>query len=190
MLFSKKSLTEDGFTGFRPLDELDPMRIPQGPGIFVVLRPGDFEPSFLSKSTAGTFKKKDPNLKREDLESEWIPDASVLYIGKASAGSQGNRGLRKQLQEFMDYGRGRPTVVWDARLIWQLRDALDLIVAWKELPASEVNAAEAAYHADIVAAYGRLPFANLVQAPRSRASRTTAVLGLRRRPAADLDSGA
>ncbi|MGF4043908.1 hypothetical protein ACX800_19540 [Paenarthrobacter nitroguajacolicus] len=164
MLFTKKSLTEDRFTGFRLLDELDPMRIPQGPGVFAILRPADFEPSFLSKSTAGTFKKKDPNLKREDRESEWIPDASVLYIGKASAGSQGNRGLRKQLQEFMDYGRGRPTVVWDARLIWQLRDALDLIVAWKELPASEVNAAEAAYHADFVAAFGRLPFANLVQA--------------------------
>lgn len=164
MLFTKKSLTEDGFTGFRPIDELDPMRIPQGPGIFVILRAADFEPMFLSKSSAGTFKKKDPSLKREALESEWIPDASVLYIGKASAGSQGNRGLRKQIQEFMDYGRGRPTVVWDARLIWQLRDALDLIIAWKEFPASEVNSAEAAYHAGFVATHGRLPFANLVQA--------------------------
>ncbi|WP_082698078.1 hypothetical protein [Arthrobacter sp. EpRS71] len=164
MLFTKKSLTADGFTGFRPIDELDPMRIPQGPGIFAILRAADFEPAFLSKSTAGTFKKKDPSLKREALESEWVPDASVLYIGKASAGSQGNRGLRKQIQEFLDYGRGRPTVVWDARLIWQLRDALDLIIAWKELPASEVNSAEAAYHAGFVDAHGRLPFANLVQA--------------------------
>ncbi|UKA49574.1 hypothetical protein LFT48_19425 [Arthrobacter sp. FW305-123] len=164
MLFTKKSLTEDGFTGFRPIDELDPMRIPQGPGVFAILRAADFEPVFLSKSAAGTFKKKDPSLKREALESEWVPDASVLYIGKASAGSQGNRGLRKQIQEFLDYGRGRPTVVWDARLIWQLRDASDLIIAWKEFPASEVNAAEAAYHAGFVAAHGRLPFANLVQA--------------------------
>lgn len=167
MLFTKKSLTADGFTGFRPLDELDPMRVPQGPGIFVVLRPADFEPVFLSKSTAGTFKKKDPSLKREALETEWLPEASVLYVGKASAGSQGNRGLRKQIQEFMDYGRGRPTVVWDARLIWQLRDALDLVIAWKEFPASKVNAAEAAYHKDFIATFGRLPFANLVQA-RSR----------------------
>ncbi|MEJ1116447.1 hypothetical protein WBN73_19275 [Paenarthrobacter sp. CCNWLY172] len=164
MLFTKKSLTQDGFTGFRPLDELDPMRIPQGPGIFAILCSADFDPVFLSKSTAGTFKKKDPSLKREALEAEWIADACVLYIGKASAGSQGNRGLRKQIQEFLDYGRGRPTVVWDTRLIWQLRDALDLIVAWKEFPASDVNAAEATYHADFVAAFGRLPFANLVQA--------------------------
>ncbi|WP_284975068.1 hypothetical protein [Arthrobacter sp. efr-133-TYG-104] len=167
MLFTKKSLTADGFTGFRPLDELDSMRIPHGPGIFAVLRPADFEPAFLSRSTAGTFKKKDPSLKREVLEAEWLPEASVLYLGKASAGSQGNRGLRQQIQELMDYGRGRPTVVWDARLIWQLRDALDLVIAWKELPAHEVNAAEAAYHADFIATFGRLPFANLVQA-RSR----------------------
>ncbi|MFC8041496.1 hypothetical protein ACFUOZ_19265 [Paenarthrobacter sp. NPDC057355] len=164
MLFTRKSLTLDGFTGFRALDDLDPMRIPQGPGVFVILRKGDFEPAFLSKSAAGTFKKRDPSLKREALEAEWVPDASVLYIGKASAGSQGNRGLRKQIQEFVDYGRGRPTVVWDARLIWQLRDALDLIIAWKELPASEVNPAEAAYHAAFVAEHGQLPFANLVQA--------------------------
>ncbi|MFP3580235.1 hypothetical protein SB659_11695 [Arthrobacter sp. SIMBA_036] len=164
MLFTKKSLTADGFTGFRPLDELDPMRIPQGPGIFAVLRPAEFQPVFLSKSTAGTFKKKDPSLKREALEAEWLPEASVLYLGKASAGSQGNRGLRQQIQEFLDYGRGRPTVVWDARLIWQLRDALDLVIAWKELPAPDVNAAEAAYHADFIAIFGRLPFANLVQA--------------------------
>ena len=168
MLFTKKSLTEDGFSGFRPLDELDPMRIPQGPGIFVILRPAGFDPVFLNKSTAGTFKKKDPSLKREALEAEWLGEATVLYIGKASAGSQGNRGLRKQIQEFMDYGRGRPTVVWDARLIWQLRDALDLTIAWKELPPSEVNAAEGAYHAGFVATQGRLPFANLVQARPKR----------------------
>lgn len=168
MLFTKKSLTDAGFAGFRALDELDPMRIPMGPGIWVLLRPSDFDVAFLTKSTAGTFKKKDPSLSRDSLEKEWVAEASVLYIGKASAGSQGNRGLRKQIQEFLDYGRGRPTVVWDARLVWQLRDALDLVVAWKELPASEVNAAEAALHAEFVASFGRLPYANLVQARSKR----------------------
>ena len=164
MPITKKTLLQQGFTGFRALDELEIMRVPQGPGIFAILQPADFEPVFLAKSTAGTFKKKDPSLKPAALEAEWVPEAKVLYLGKASAGSQGNRGLRKQIQEFMDYGRGRPTVVWDARLIWQLRDAMDLVVAWKEFPAAEVNRAEAAFHAQFVESYGRLPFANLVQA--------------------------
>src|SRR5690242_876350 len=139
MPITKKTLTQDGFTGFRVLDELEIMRIPQGPGIFAILRPEGFEPVFLAKSTAGTFKKKDPSLKKAALEAEWVPEAPVIYLGKAGVGSQGNRGLRKQIQEFLDYGRGRPTVVWDARLIWQLRDATDLVIAWKELPAAEVN---------------------------------------------------
>ncbi|MGG5170691.1 hypothetical protein ACQR35_00740 [Pseudarthrobacter sp. J1738] len=164
MATNKKTLREDGFAGFRVFDEIDMMRVPQGPGIFAILQPVDFEPVFLAKSTAGTFKKKDPSLKREALEAEWIPEAKVLYLGKASAGSQGNRGLRKQIQEFMDYGRGRPTVVWDARLIWQLRDALDLVIAWKEIPAEELSNAEAGYHAAFIAEHGRLPFANLVRA--------------------------
>ena len=164
MPITKKTLIQDGFTGFRVLDELEIMRVPQGPGIFAILQPEGFEPIFLAKSTAGTFKKKDPSLKKAALDAEWVPESRILYLGKASSGSKGNRGLRKQIQEFMDYGRGRPTVVWDARLVWQLRDAMDLVIAWKELPAAEVNPAEASYHAEFVGNYGRLPFANLVRA--------------------------
>jgi hypothetical protein len=39
-----------------------------------------------------------------------------------------------------------------------------LIVAWKELPAEQLSATEAGYHAGFREEYGRLPFANLVQA--------------------------
>jgi hypothetical protein len=35
---------------------------------------------------------------------------------------------------------------------------------WKELAAAEVNSAEATYQAEFIRIYGRLPFANLVQA--------------------------
>jgi len=38
------------------------------------------------------------------------------------------------------------------------------VVAWKELPAEQLAAAEAGYHAVFREEYGRLPFANLVQA--------------------------
>ena len=164
MPLNKQSLKQDGFTGFRPLGDLDTNRVPQRTGIFAVLRPEGFEPRFLSKSTAGVFKKKDPSLPATALAAEWLDDADVLYVGKAGPGSKGNRGLRRQIQEFVDFGKGKPPGHWDGRLIWQLADAGSLIVAWKELPVGQLNAAEARYHAAFVEAHGRLPFANLVQA--------------------------
>lgn len=161
---NKQTLKEDGFTGFRPITVLDINRIPQRQGIFAVLRPEGFEPRFLAKSTAGTFKKKDPTLPESALLDEWVPNADILFIGKAGPGSKGNRGLRRQIQEFVDFGRGKPPGQWDGRLIWQLQDAGDLLVAWKELPVEALNAAQANYHAQFRQHHGTLPFANLVQA--------------------------
>ncbi|MGP9527157.1 hypothetical protein [Glutamicibacter sp. AOP5-A2-18] len=164
MQFDQKQLKEDGFTGFRSVATLEINRIPHRQGIFVVLAPSDYEPRYLNRSTAGTFKKKNPSLKPEQLEAEWVHDTEVLYIGKASPGSQGNRGLRRQIQEFIDFGNGKPPGHWDGRLIWQLRGAGKLLIAWKELPAEELNASLAKYHDSFHAQYGKLPYANLVRA--------------------------
>jgi hypothetical protein len=164
MPINRQSLKQDGFTGFRALADLDINRIPQKPGIFAVLRPEGFRSQFLAKSTAGIFKKKDPTLKAEELDAEWVDGADVLYVGKAGPGSKGNRGLRRQIQEFVDFGRGKPPGHWDGRLIWQLADPGSLLIAWKELPVEELNAAEARYHTEFRQDHGRLPYANLVQA--------------------------
>lgn len=164
MPLTKKTLKEDGFAGFRPIKSLEINRIPQHQGIFVVLRPAGFEPRFLPKSTAGVFKKKNPSLAQPELEGEWVPDADVLYIGKAGPGSKGNRGLRRQIQEFVDFGLGKPPGHWDGRLIWQLAEAGNLQVAWKEMSAEQLNTSHASYHAQFAQEHSRLPFANLVQA--------------------------
>jgi hypothetical protein len=160
----KRTLKAAGFAGFRPIGGLEVMRVPQGTGVFAVLRPYELEPRFLKKSAAGVFKKKDPSVSAEVLLAEWVDGADVLYIGKAGPGSKGNRGLRRQIQEFLDFGKGKPPGHWDGRLIWQLAHTDALVIAWKELPAEEVNSAEARLHAEFVAEFGRLPFANLVQA--------------------------
>jgi hypothetical protein len=168
MQFTRKGLKDDGFTGFRPFKDLDLMRVPQGTGIFAVLTPQGFKPDFLKKSTAGVFKKKDPSLPAPVLAAAWVDAAVVLYLGKAGPGSKGNRGLRRQIQEFLDFGQGKPPGHWDGRLVWQLKNVGQLLIAWKELPAHDLNRAEAEYHAAFVDEFGKLPFANLVQA-RSRA---------------------
>ena len=169
MPINRQSLKQEGFTGFRPIAELDINRIPQKPGIFAVLLPEGaahhkFGPQFLARSTAGVFKKKDPTLKADALQAEWVDGAEVLYVGRAGPGSRGNRGLRRQIQEFVHFGKGRPPGHWDGRLIWQLAAATKLVIAWKELPVEQLAAAEAGLHAAFVEEYGRLPFANLVQA--------------------------
>lgn len=164
MQVNKRTLREDGFAGFRSFADVEINRIPQAPGIFAVLQPEGFQSQFLARSTAGVFKKKDPSLSADKLAAEWVDGAEVLYVGKAGPGSKGNRGLRRQIQEFLDFGNGKPPGHWDGRLIWQLANANSLLLAWKELPAGGLNQAEAKYHADFREAYGRLPFANLVQA--------------------------
>ena len=164
MQFTRKGLKAGGFAGFRPIRSLEMMRIPQGTGLFTVVAPEDFQARFLTKSTAGIFKKKDPSLSAAALAAEWVDGAVVLYVGKAGPGSKGNRGLRRQIQEFVDFGQGKPPGHWDGRLIWQLADAGSLTIAWKELPAGQLAGAEAGCHAAFVEEFGRLPFANLVQA--------------------------
>lgn len=166
---NRQSLKQDGLTGFRAVADLDINRVPQKPGIFAVLLPDGrapegYRPQFLARSTAGVFKKKDPTLKADALEAEWVDGADVLYVGRAGPGSKGNRGLRRQIQEYVDFGKGKPPGHWDGRLVWQLAAANQLVIAWKELPVEQLAGAEAGYHAAFVAEYGRLPFANLVQA--------------------------
>jgi hypothetical protein len=105
-----------------------------------------------------------PSLPEPALAAEWVDTAVVLYLGKAGPGSKGNRGLRRQVQEFLDFGQGKPPGHWDGRLVWQLADAEKLLIAWKELPAEHLGKAEADYHTAFVEEHGKLPFANLVRA--------------------------
>lgn len=159
-----QELKTEGFTGFRPIKTLEITRVPQRQGIFAILRAETFEPKFLTKSTAGIFKKKNPSLQISQLTERWIDPAQILYLGKAGPGSKANRGLRIQMKEIIDFGAGKPPGHWDSRLIWQLAGANKLMVAWKELPAEELNSTLAKYHSRFIERYGQLPFANLVQA--------------------------
>ena len=61
---NEQTLKNDGFTGFRSLEQLDINRVPRAPGLYVVLKPGGFERRFLAKSVGARFKKKN---------SPWAP---------------------------------------------------------------------------------------------------------------------
>lgn len=155
------ALAERGFTGFVPFGELGESEVPEEAGIYVIVRPSTEAPAFLAKSTAGPSKGRDPSVSAEVLADAWVDRASIMYVGKASAGENGRRGLHKRLDEYRRHGSGQAAQHWGGRYIWQLEDAAALLVAWLPTPGQDAGDAKASLIAEFVEAYGKRPFANL-----------------------------
>jgi hypothetical protein len=156
--FTRAGLAEDGFRGWVAVRELRAALrdVPPGAGgLYVVVREGGEYPMFLDASPAGRFRG-DPSVAPDALAAHWIDDCQVVYIGKAKHGR-----LRARLRELEAFGRGTKARHWGGRLIWQLADSPDLIVAWKELPEdANALAAEATLLSEFRRVHGRAPFAN------------------------------
>jgi hypothetical protein len=136
--FSRADLEGAGFTGWRTWAELresELAEVPCKPGAYVVYRPSDPEPAFVHPSPAGWFKGEDPTVPVERLRAEWVPGAHVVYIGKADYRSRRKpvEALRERLGEFARFGAGEDIGHRGGRLIWQLADADELLIAWHDV---------------------------------------------------------
>lgn len=165
--WSQQGLVEWGFAGFVPFGQLPMAAVPSVPGVYVVALPAVVEPTWLDTSPAGHFKSKDPTVPVQVLQRAWVPNAPVLYIGKAGGGRHGRRGLCVRLDEYRRHGAGRPVGHWGGRYIWQMSQAARLLVAWATTPDREPEEVESALIADFVATYGQRPFANRKSGGRS-----------------------
>lgn len=152
--FTRSNLTADGFVGWVTFDQLrnaDPC--PKVGGVYVVVRADNSPPCFLNQSSGGWFKDRNPTVSLDQLQANWVPDAEVIYIGKAND-------IRRRLREFAKFGAGQKIGHWGGRLIWQLQESDSLLVAWKPTPGFDPLTYEAQLFAEFRADYGKPPFAN------------------------------
>lgn len=160
--FSPAELRAAGFVGFLTVAQLRAdacAPVPTQPGIYVVLRASDALPRFLAHSPAGWFKGVDPTETVSVLQARWVSDTPLMYVGKATAGSQRRRHLRKRLTELLDFGSGRPIGHRGGRYLWQIEGSDGFLVAWR--PAENPTSAENEVLRAFLAAHGTLPFANI-----------------------------
>jgi hypothetical protein len=153
--FSRAGLEEEGFGGFLAVASLTATRcseMPDGPGIYVVLRESPMEVRFLPASTGGRFKGKDPSVPVLELSSRWLRQTPVVYIGK------GDR-LCRRVTQLLDFGAGSPVGHWGGRYLWQIEGSDQLLVGWQEN--LEPRRREEELLAVFERVYGQLPFANL-----------------------------
>lgn len=143
-----------GFAGWVTFQQLacEPASVSSGGGVYVVHR-GLGKPRFSAESQGGRFKGRDPSVSEDVLRANWVDGAGIVYIGKAD-------NLRRRLREFTRFGEGEPIGHWGGRLIWQLADSADLLVAWKETPGRAPREVEADMIAGFRKAWGKPPFAN------------------------------
>lgn len=151
-----EELKKAGFVGFKTVAEMKQYGrriLPDSGGIYMIIRPYTNKPLFLPIGTGGHYKGKNPNVSVQELNDNWVENTCVLYIGKATS-------LKTRVSTYMSFGKGAAVGHWGGRLLWQLADADEMLVCWKET--EEIpRKVEEGLIADFKKIYGQWPFANL-----------------------------
>jgi hypothetical protein len=133
--------------------------VPATPGVYLVRRSGSQQPTFLQVSRAGRFKSADPSYPPDVVRSNWVPGATVLYVGKTDSG----RGLRHRLSLLTAFAAGKPVAHRGGRMLWHLTDWPDLVIAYRTCERGKAGQAES----DLIDAFRRChgvrPFANMTK---------------------------
>lgn len=155
-------LNELGFKGFVTIEAIkntNYQTLPKVRGVYIILYSTEL-PEFISIGSGGAFKGRNPNVPIDDLQSNWVNNSPILYIGKAGS-ETGTATIHSRLKQYFQFGEGKPVGHWGGRYIWQLANADNLIICWLELPNGIPAKIETALIKEFSHYYGQRPFANL-----------------------------
>ena len=158
------NLKELGFLGFHSvkyLIETDCGNIPNVMGVYIVFCRSE-QINFLNDSIGGHFKGKNPTVSINKLSEKWVDNTPILYIGKAG-GFKSNATLKKRIKQYIQFGNGQPVGHWGGRLIWQIKENRELLIAYKSLSDIDPREYEKTLITKFFENYGKLPFANLTR---------------------------
>ncbi len=153
-----------GFEGFIPVAQLqtDSTAIPRTAGVYMVVYTGENIPEFLSRGTGGFFKGKDPNVSITELETNWVENTCVVYIGKAGKLKNCKATIQSRLKQYLDFGARKKSGHKGGRYIWQIKNSGNLLLCWKPTPDEDPETVETALIARFKEQHGgHRPFANL-----------------------------
>jgi hypothetical protein len=160
MEFTIEGLKNTGFKGFIRIGSLKSQgcdSIPRVRGFYVVLRDSKGKPIFLNESIGGHFKNRIPTISLQELEQNWVNGAITLYIGQTGTT------LFERIRMYINFGKGKKVPHWGGRLIWQLANSDDLIIAWKPVLDGDPEQVETEMIGEFRSVYGKRPFANLTK---------------------------
>lgn len=146
-----------GFQGWKQFSVLEARDLPPRHGVYVVVREPGPHPGFLVESVGGPHKGTALTVAINVLETAWLDDAEVVYVGKAG----GRQGLRKRVVAYASQGRGKSAGHAGGRYVWQLPASETLTVGWRETKNRSVEEVEEALLALHIEKFGRRPFANM-----------------------------
>ena len=147
--WDRAGLEAVGFRGFVPLVGLDISSLPSRRGVYAVLRSEVVEPPvFLVDNPIKRRKAYTLN----QLSVKWLPDHTVLYIGKAESVD----GIYGRLGDFSKKSSSHT----GGRALWQLAGAHQLIAAWVETPGHIAETVEKSYLQAFRSQHGSYPYAN------------------------------
>ena len=166
---SIEEIEQQGFSGFVAvslLRESACRQVPEVPGVYLVIRPEWQPPSFLGSQHRGHFKGREPSVSIQELQQAWVTDGR--YLHRQGMGDGDGRYLHRQgictsppAAQLRRFGDGEPAPHWGGRYVWQLADAADLLVCWKETPDEDPRQVEQRLIQKFRVRYGKRPFANL-----------------------------